>query len=61
VTVSDDGKAFELAGVGGRWRAVAQRLERELNINVSGSGAVWLPVVRAGPGEQAIAERVGAA
>ena len=58
VTVSDDGEALELAGVAGRWRAVAERLERELNVNVSGSGAVWLPVVRVGPSERAIVERI---
>ena len=59
--MSDDGQALELAGVAGRWRAVADRLERELNVNVSGSGAVWLPVVRVGPGERAVVERIAAA
>jgi hypothetical protein len=58
ITVSDDAKAFAHAGASRRWRGVAERLERELNVNVSGSGAVWLPVVRVGPGERIIAERI---
>jgi hypothetical protein len=61
VTVSDRGAAYERAAVSVPWRGVAVRLERELNVNVSGMGAVWLPVVPAGPGERAIVERIARA
>jgi hypothetical protein len=61
VTVSDRATALDRAAVSLPWRPVADRLARELNVNVNGSGAVWLPVVRAGPGEDAIIERIGRA
>jgi hypothetical protein len=64
VTVTDGGRALELAGiavagVAGAWRGVADRLERELDVNVARSGAVWLPVVRVGPPEAEVVERIG--
>jgi hypothetical protein len=61
VTVSDRAAAYERAAVSVPWRSVADRLERELNVNISGAGAVWLPVVRVGPGEEAIVDRIARA
>jgi hypothetical protein len=61
ITVSDRGAAMERAAVSMPWRPVADRLARVLNVNVNSSGAVWLPVVRAGPGEAAIIERIAQA
>ncbi len=60
-TVTDDGGALERAGVVLPWRDLADLLERELDVNVSRTGAVWLPVVRVGPGEDTIVERIGRA
>lgn len=37
------------------------RLERELDVNVSRQGAVWLPVVAAGPSEPEVVARIAAA
>jgi hypothetical protein len=59
ITVSDAGAALERAATSVPWRGLADRLERELNVNISGAGAVWLPVVRVGPGEPEIIERIG--
>jgi hypothetical protein len=61
VTVSDERRALQQASVKGPWRVLADRLERELRVNISGSGAVWLPVVRVGPGEEAIVARIARA
>jgi hypothetical protein len=61
ITVSDEGRALAQAGAAAPWRELAARLERELNVNISGSGAVWLPVVRVGPGEAAIVARIARA
>jgi hypothetical protein len=61
ITVTDRAAAYERAGVLVPWRSLADRLERELNVNVSGTGAVWLPVVPAGPGEPTIVERIARA
>jgi hypothetical protein len=61
ITASDRGAAYERAAVSVPWRGAAERLERELNVNVSGMGAVWLPVVAAGPGERAIVARIARA
>jgi hypothetical protein len=60
-TVSDAGAAIEAAGRSPGWREVAERLERELNVNISRRGVVWLPVVPAGPGEAAIVDRIARA
>jgi len=43
------------------WRAVAERLERELDVNIAGAGAVWLPVVAAGPPLHSIERRIAQA
>ena len=61
LTVSDGGAALAQAGRPAGWRAVAERLERELDINIRGSGAVWLPVVAAGPPRHAIEQRIAQA
>jgi len=57
--VRDDGAAVEKAGRPAGWRAVAERVARELVVNVSRGGIVSLPVVPAGPGFDAIVARVG--
>jgi hypothetical protein len=59
VTVTDDARALESAAVTVPWRELADRLERELGVNISGGGVVWLPVVRVGPGEAEIVRRIG--
>ncbi len=61
VTITDEGRALERSGVSAPWRELADRLERDRAVNVSGRGAVWLPVVRVGPGEARIVERIGEA
>ncbi len=61
LTVSDTGVALAQAGRPAGWRAVAERLERELDVNVSGTGAVWLPVVAVGPPLHAVEERIAEA
>ena len=43
------------------WRDVADRLQRELVVNVSRAGAVSLPVVAAGPPLDAIEQRIAQA
>jgi hypothetical protein len=59
--VRDDGAAVEKAGRPAGWRTVAERVARELVVNVSRGGVVSLPVVPAGPGLDAIVARVGEA
>ena len=61
LTVSDEGAAVAQAGRRAGWRIVADRLERELDVNVTGPGAVWLPVVAAGPPLHAIERRIAQA
>lgn len=61
LTISDDGAALTHAGRPAGWRAVAERLERELDVNISGTGVVWLPVVAAGPPLDAIEKRIAQA
>ncbi len=61
VTISDDGQALQRAGISHPWRVVAERLARAIDVNVSRAGTVWLPVVAAGPGEEAIVERIARA
>src|SRR5579864_1493755 len=56
--VRDDGAAVERAGRPPGWREAAERLARELVVNISRGGVVSLPVVPAGPGFDAIVERV---
>jgi hypothetical protein len=59
--VTDDGNALEKAGRVPGWREIGIRLERELCVNVSRQGAVFLPVVGRGPGYDAIVRRVAEA
>lgn len=59
--VSDQGAAIDDAGAPRGWRELADRTERELNVNITRHGAVWLPVVPAGPGLAAIVARIGEA
>jgi ankyrin repeat protein len=61
VTVSDGSAALAQACQPAAWRAVAERLERELDVNISGTGTVWLPVVAAGPTLHAIEQRIAQA
>ncbi len=61
LTVSDQGAAIADAGAPRGWRELADHLERELNVNITRNGAVWLPVVPAGPGRAAIVARIGEA
>jgi len=60
-SVTDDGAAISEAGRPLRWREAADRLERELDVNFSQRGVVALPVVAAGPGVEAIVQRIAAA
>lgn len=61
VSVADAGAAIERAGRPPGWQTVAERLARDLVVNVSRGGVVSLPVVPAGPGLEAIVKRIGAA
>lgn len=61
VSVTDDGGAIERAGRPPGWETVAERVAGEEVVNVSRRGVVSLPVVRAGPGLEAIVKRIGAA
>jgi hypothetical protein len=61
VTVHDHGGAIELAGAPSEWRSAADRVAAEFDVNVSRHGVVSLPVVRVGPGEEAIVRRIGEA
>lgn len=61
LTVSDDGVALAKAERPAGWRVIPERLERELDVNISGIGAVWLPVVAAGPPLHAVEQRIAQA
>jgi ankyrin repeat protein len=61
LTVSDGEAALSQAGRPAGWRAIAERLERQLDVNISGAGAVWLPVVAAGPPLHAIEQLIAQA
>lgn len=61
IAVTDDGAAITEAGRPLGWRPLAARLERDLNVNITRQGVVCLPVVPAGPGLDAIAERIAEA
>jgi len=60
-SVSDEGAAVRRAGKPAGRLAVAERLERDLDVNITRQGIVWLPVVAAGPDEQAVVERIAEA
>ena len=61
ITVSDEGSAIERAGAPQGWRLAADRVAAEFDVNVSRHGVVSLPVVRVGPGEDAIVRRIAEA
>jgi len=61
VTVTDDGAARDRAGAPPRSREAAGRISAEFDVNVSRRGVVSLPVVRIGPGEDAIVARIAGA
>src|SRR3984957_14455868 len=61
VTFSDEGAGIERAGAPQGWRVAAARVASELDVNVSRHGVVSLPVVRVGPGEGVIVQRIGEA
>jgi hypothetical protein len=61
LSISDDGAALAKAGHPATWRRIADRLARELDVNISRHGVISLPVVAAGPGEEAIVRRIAAA
>jgi hypothetical protein len=60
-SVSDDGAALAHAGRPRAWREAAVKLERELDVNVSRSGVISLPVVKVGPPEEQVVQRIAAA
>jgi hypothetical protein len=60
-SVSDEGAAVQRAGKPAGWRAIAEQLERDRDVNITRQGVVWLPVVAAGPDEQAVVERIAEA
>lgn len=61
ISVTDDGSAIEKARRAPGWRAVAERIARLLDVNISRDGVVSLPVVPAGPGLEAIVNRISEA
>ncbi len=58
--VSDDGLAIDHAGRIPGWQEAADRLARELVVNISRQGVVSLPVVRVGPSETEVIRRIAA-
>jgi Ankyrin repeats (3 copies) len=60
-SISDAGGAVRRAGRPGGWLAIAGRLERDLNVNITRPGVIWLPVVAVGPGEHALVNRIAEA
>jgi hypothetical protein len=58
VSVSDRGAAVERAGRPRGFQEVCRRVAAELVVNVDRNGVVELPVVKAGPGERAIVQRI---
>jgi hypothetical protein len=61
VSVSDRGAALDRAGAAAGWQRATARVYAELEVNITRGGVVWLPVVAAGPGEEAVARRIGRA
>jgi ankyrin repeat protein len=58
LSITDDCGAVERAGLPEGAQSVFDRIARSLDVNVQRTGEVWLPVVAAGPGEEAIAKRI---
>jgi hypothetical protein len=61
VTVTDDGGAVRRAGRPRGWRDAVDRVLGEFDVNISRDGVVTLPVVRVGPGEERVVDRIGRA
>ncbi len=61
VSVSDRGAAVERAGRPQGFREACRRVAAELVVNVDRNGVVELPVVKAGPGERVIVQRIAEA
>jgi hypothetical protein len=61
ITISDDGAGARRAGRPAGWREAGQRLGRELDVNVTRTGAVSLPVVEVGPPETVVISRIAEA
>ncbi len=61
VTISDDGAGARRAGRPAGWREAGERVARELDVNVSRTGAVSLPVVEVGPPETVVISRIAEA
>lgn len=61
ISVSDDGAAIDKAGRPPGWRVAADRVQRELDVNVSRAGAISLPVVSLGPCEEKVVRRIAQA
>jgi hypothetical protein len=61
LSVTDGAAAVMRAGRPPGWEGAAERLAREYDVNVKRDGAVWLPVVPAGPGLDEIVRRIGLA
>jgi hypothetical protein len=61
VSVSDRGMALQKAGTPPGWQRACARVHAELDVNITRSGVVWLPVVVVGPSEQDVARRIGRA
>jgi hypothetical protein len=60
-SVSDEGAAVHRAGQPAGWRTIAGQLERNLDVNITRQGVIWLPVVAAGPDEQTVVKRIAEA
>jgi hypothetical protein len=58
LSITDDCGAVERAGRPEGAQSAFDRVARSLGVNVRRTGEVWLPVVAAGPGEEAIVERI---
>jgi hypothetical protein len=61
VSVSDRGAALQKAGAPAAWRRACDRVHAELEVNITRSGEVWLPVVAAGPPEDEVRRRIARA
>lgn len=61
ISVTDDGAAIARAGRPPGWRAAAHRVSEQLVVNIRRDGVISLPVVRVGPGEERIVERIAEA
>jgi hypothetical protein len=61
VSVSDRGVALQTAGATAGWTRACARVHAELDVNITRSGVVWLPVVAVGPSEEDVARRIGRA